>query len=130
MDCPDRERSQWWGDVVNELGEVFYEFDRGADALTRKGMLELVAWQKPDGVLYSPIPSGNWEKDLPLQMRASVGQHGFWTYALHSGDMATLRSVYPGVKRYLGICNRTGSSLPGRAHGRGETGAKTSTCRS
>ena len=22
MDCPDRERAQWWGDVVNELGEA------------------------------------------------------------------------------------------------------------
>ena len=21
MDCPDRERAQWWGDVVNELGK-------------------------------------------------------------------------------------------------------------
>ena len=24
MDCPDRERAQWWGDAVNELGEAFY----------------------------------------------------------------------------------------------------------
>ncbi|MEG1545598.1 MAG: glycoside hydrolase, partial [Tannerellaceae bacterium] len=24
MDCPDRERAQWWGDEVNELGETFY----------------------------------------------------------------------------------------------------------
>ena len=24
MDCPDRERAQWWGDEVNELGEAFY----------------------------------------------------------------------------------------------------------
>ena len=23
MDCPDRERAQWWGDAVNELGEAF-----------------------------------------------------------------------------------------------------------
>lgn len=23
MDCPDRERAQWWGDEVNELGEAF-----------------------------------------------------------------------------------------------------------
>ena len=24
MDCPDRERGQWWGDAVNEIGEAFY----------------------------------------------------------------------------------------------------------
>lgn len=27
MDCPDRERAQWWGDEVNELGEAFYVLD-------------------------------------------------------------------------------------------------------
>ena len=26
MDCPERERAQWWGDEVNELGEAFYAF--------------------------------------------------------------------------------------------------------
>lgn len=103
MDCPDRERSQWWGDVVNELGEVFYALDRRADRLTRKGMLELAGWQKTTGVLFSPVPAGNWDKDLPLQMLASVGEKGFWTYALFSGDLATLRAVYPAVQRYLEI---------------------------
>jgi hypothetical protein len=103
MDCPDRERAQWWGDVVNELGEVFYAFDRRADALTRKAILELIAWQNPDGVLLSPIPAGNWDRDLPLQMLAAVGREGFWTYGFFSGDFETLRAVYPGVKRYLEI---------------------------
>ncbi|MCU0785476.1 MAG: glycoside hydrolase, partial [Verrucomicrobia bacterium] len=27
MDCPDRERAQWWGDAVNEIGEAFFVFD-------------------------------------------------------------------------------------------------------
>jgi hypothetical protein len=103
MDCPDRERAQWWGDVVNELGEVFYAFDRRADTLTRKAILELVGWQKPDGVLFSPVPAGNWDRDLPLQMLASIGRQGFWTYAFYSGDFETLRAAYPGMKRYLEI---------------------------
>jgi alpha-L-rhamnosidase len=103
MDCPDRERALWWGDAVNELGESFYAFDRRADFLTRKCMLDLIAWQKPDGVLFSPIPAGNWDRDLPLQMLASIGRTGFWTYSFFSGDMATLDAVYPGMKRYLQI---------------------------
>mgnify|MGYP001215943353 CR=1 FL=1 len=41
MDCPDRERAQWWGDVVNELGEAFYALDEKAHRLTRKGICEL-----------------------------------------------------------------------------------------
>ena len=42
MDCPDRERAQWWGDVVNELGEAFYSLDQNAHLLTRKAILELI----------------------------------------------------------------------------------------
>lgn len=101
MDCPDRERALWWGDAVNELGESFYAFDRRSDLLTRKCILDLVAWQKPDGVLFSPIPAGNWDRDLPLQMLASIGRTGFWTYSFFSGDMATLKVAYPGMKRYM-----------------------------
>ncbi|MCX6895148.1 MAG: glycoside hydrolase [Verrucomicrobia bacterium] len=101
MDCPDRERGLWWGDAVNELGEAFYAMDRRADLLTRKCMLDLIGWQKTNGILFSPIPAGNWTKDLPLQMLASVGRTGFGTYGLYSGDTETLRAVYPGVKRYM-----------------------------
>jgi len=103
MDCPDRERALWWGDAVNELGEAFYAFDRRSDLLTRKCILDLVAWQKPDGVLFSPVPAGNWDKELPLQMLASIGSTGFWTYSFFSGDMATLDTAYPAMKRYMEI---------------------------
>jgi hypothetical protein len=103
MDCPDRERALWWGDAVNELGESFYAFDRRADLLTRKCIIDLVAWQKADGVLFAPVPAGNWNKDLPLQMLASIGRTGFWTYSYFSGDMETLAVAYPGMKRYMKI---------------------------
>ncbi len=111
MDCPDRERALWWGDAVIELGEAFYALDRRADTLTRKSILELVAWQRPNGILYSPVPSGNWNKDLPLQMLASIGRQGFWTYGLYSGDKDTLRAVYPRVKRYMEIWDMQANGL-------------------
>jgi hypothetical protein len=104
MDCPDRERAQWWGDVVFEMGESFYALDRRADALGRKGILELAAWQRPDSTLYSPVPSGPiWSAELPTQMLASVGHYGFWTYYLHTGDAETIRRVYPAVRTYLAL---------------------------
>lgn len=103
MDCPDRERALWWGDAVNEIGESFYAFDRKSDSLARKCMYNLIEWQRPDGVLYAPVPEGNWKQDLPMQVLASVGRTGFWTYGLYSGDLATLRDLYPGVKRYLQV---------------------------
>jgi len=36
-------------------------------------------------------------------MLASIGSTGFWTYSFFSGDMETLATVYPGMKRYLEI---------------------------
>jgi alpha-L-rhamnosidase len=102
FDCPDRERAQWWGDMVNELGEAFYALDPRASLLAKKGILELINWQSPDNTIHSPIP-GNFDKELPMQMLNSVGYFGFWTYYLYSGDMETIRTVYPGVKRYLSV---------------------------
>ncbi|MEO9869400.1 alpha-L-rhamnosidase-related protein [Ekhidna sp.] len=103
MDCPDRERAQWWGDEVLEGGEAFYALDRDADALMRKGMLELVNWQKLDSTFFSPVPAGNWAKELPGQMLMSIGEYGFWNYYMHTGDLETIRQVYKPVKKYLSI---------------------------
>ena len=105
MDCPDRERAQWWGDVVLEMGETFYALDRRSDALSRKGILELMAWQRADSTIYSPVPStpGHWDAELPTQMLASVGWYGIWTYYLHTGDAETVHRVYPAVRDYLAL---------------------------
>jgi alpha-L-rhamnosidase len=103
MDCPDRERAQWWGDLVNESGEAFYALSPSAAHLTKKGMLELINWQREDGTIYSPIPSGNYNRELPGQMLASIGYYGFWNYYLNTGDKETIEKVYDGVKRYLDV---------------------------
>ncbi len=116
MDCPDRERAQWWGDAVNELGEAFYAFEpRRAALLARKGIYELTRWQRANGTLYSPVPSGvrrpgiefpidgSWDQELPRQMLASVGWYGFWTYYWYSDDKTTVVDAYPAVKRYLDL---------------------------
>lgn len=103
MDCPDRERAQWWGDEVNESGEAFYAFDYKSHALQKKGIFELINWQKPDSTLFAPVPAGNWDKELPDQMLASVGYFGFWNYYMQTGDLQTIAKVYDGVMRYLGV---------------------------
>jgi len=101
MDCPDRERSQWWGDVVNELGEAFYALDVRSHALARKGIYELVNWQREDKSLFSPVPSQGCCRELPLQMLASVGRAGFWTYYWYTGERDVIADVYPRVRDYL-----------------------------
>ena len=102
FDCPTRERAQWWGDVVNQLGEVFYSFDDKSHLLIKKGMYNLVEWQKPNGQLSAPVP-GKKMRELPFQMLNSVGWYGFWTYYMNTGDAETIGFVYPKVKKYLSM---------------------------
>ena len=100
FDCPDRERAQWWGDIVTILGESFYTYSPSLNSLIRKGIRELCDWQRPDDILVSPIP-GNYRSELPCQMLAAVGRYGIWTYYMNTGDLETVRYAYPAVKRYL-----------------------------
>ena len=69
----------------------------------KKAIENLVDWQKDDGVLYSPVPAGSWDKELPVQMLASVGKYGIWNYYVYTGDSATIKEVYPAVKKYLSL---------------------------
>jgi len=101
MDCPDRERAQWWGDEVNELGEAFYALTPSSHQLALKGIYELMNWQRADGVIFSPVPAGNWNKELPLQMLASVGWYGFYTQYFYSADNSFVPVIYDRLHRYL-----------------------------
>lgn len=103
MDCPCRERAQWPGDLVVQLGQVPYCLDRTADLLVRKGLRETMRWQRPDGVIYGPVPEGNWKCELPAQMLTLLSPYGIWTYYMHSADMTTLAELYPYAKRYFDI---------------------------
>ena len=100
MDCPDRERAQWWGDVVIELGQAGYVFDQRAHLLSRKAIRELMMHQREDGTIASPVP-GMYKCELPCQMLASVGYYGFYAYYMQTGDLETVVEVYDRVKRYV-----------------------------
>ena len=103
FDCPDRERAQGWGDVTVRIGQSFYQLSPNANALVRKAIHELVDWQRADGTIYSPVPSGTWKNELPAQMLSSVGPYGFWYYYMHTGDKETMEYVYPAVRKYLSV---------------------------
>jgi hypothetical protein len=111
MDCPTRERAQWWGDAVIEMEQTFFALDRRVDLLSRKAMSDLTLWQRTNNTLYSPVPAGNWDQELPQQMLASIGRAGFWTYYMHSADEAAIRAVYPAVKKYMGVWQRSSDGL-------------------
>lgn len=112
FDCPDRERAQWWGDVVLTSGELFYSYSTSSHLLVKKAISELCAFQREDGTLHSPVP-GSYQHELPGQMLASVGKYGIWNYYMNTGDIETLRGAYPAVKRYLALweCDETGLTV-------------------
>jgi hypothetical protein len=111
MDCPDRERAQWTGDAVLESEEAFYALDTQSHALARKWLHELVGWQRPDHSLYSPVPAGNWDQELPDQILATVGYYGVWTYYQHTGDRQTVADLYPHIQRYLALWEKRPDGL-------------------
>ena len=91
------------GRFVILMSQIFSTCDERGHAIVRKGIHNLVDWQKPDGALFSPIPAGSWDMELPLQMLASIGNYGFWNYYMHTGDKATIDHAYPAVQRYLAL---------------------------
>jgi alpha-L-rhamnosidase len=101
FDSPERERAQWWGDIVIVLEEMFYSYDADALPLIKKSISNLLEWQKKDGVLFSPIPAGNWDKELPAQILAAVSKYGIWKYIEQSGDTDMIRYAYPFIKKYM-----------------------------
>jgi alpha-L-rhamnosidase len=101
MDCPDRERAQWIGDMVNEMGESFYALDTNSYSLARKSFNELIHWQKDDGTLIAPVPDGREIFELPMQILASIGWYGMYTYYLYSGDNSFIPLAYPAIQNYL-----------------------------
>lgn len=111
MDCPDRERAQWTGDAVLQSKEAFYALTPSSHALGRKWLYELIGWQKKDGALFSPVPAGNWGREIADQSLASVGFYGIWTYYMHTGDKQLLIDLFPAIQKYLKLWEKDGEGL-------------------
>lgn len=104
MDCPERERSPWAGDVANMIAETLYSLDDNANLLIQKTILSYVGWVQSgtgtaaDDALPLRVPcmkATEWAaQDLALL-------HSFYEYYLHTGDQETLKLFYPLAKNYL-----------------------------
>lgn len=102
MDCPDRERAQWWGDVTNESLMTFYSLDPDSYLLYRKGVDTLIGWRGHNGkenVLPTVVPINQGHFELPMQQLA--GLVCFWTYYQYTGDVDFLKQVYAPATVYL-----------------------------
>ncbi len=102
MDCPDRERAQWWGDVTNEMMLTMYSLAPSSYCLYRKGVSTMLSYIDPETkVLQTVVPIKNDYFELPCQQLAGVG--GFWTYYMYTGDKDFIKSVYCASVDYLNL---------------------------
>ncbi len=113
MDCPDRERSQWWGDATNELEEAFYALDPAAADLARKGITNLMGFRNGD-LIPTQAPAATFS-ELPAQSLAAV--MSFWMFYEYSGDASVLDETYAPSVAYLRTYNMASDGLLQHDHG-------------
>jgi hypothetical protein len=103
MDCPDRERAQWWGDVTNEMAMSMYSLDAKSYLLYQKGVASMLGHVDSTNVLQTVVPSTDSFFELPVQQLAGIC--GFWTYYMYTGDREFLSSVYDAGVNYVNLWN-------------------------
>lgn len=99
MDCPTRERAQWWGDAVNEMQMACYAMDENAALLYKKTLNQTIHWTNEDGVL--PTTASNPKDWFELPMQNLAGVHSFWQYYMYTGDQQPLKEGYDILLQYL-----------------------------
>ncbi|MBQ5825087.1 MAG: alpha-L-rhamnosidase N-terminal domain-containing protein [Clostridia bacterium] len=99
MDCPDRERAQWWGDVTSEMIMTMYSMDSNSYLLYQKGVEAMLSHIDDTGVLQTVVPINGDYFELPVQQLAGIV--GFLTYYEYTGDVAFVEKVYDASLNYL-----------------------------
>ena len=99
MDCPDRERAQWWGDVTSEMIMTMYSMDSNAYLLYQKGVQAMLSHTDDSKVLQTVVPINGDYFELPVQQLAGIV--GFFTYYEYTGDKAFIEKVYEPSLDYL-----------------------------
>ena len=99
MDCPDRERAQWWGDVTSEMIMTMYSMDSNSYLLYQKGVQAMLSHVDDTKILQSVVPISGDYFELPVQQLAGIV--GFFTYYEYTGDKAFLEKVYTASVDYL-----------------------------
>ncbi len=99
MDCPDRERAQWWGDVTSEMVMTMYSMDSNSYLLYQKGVEAMISHTDDTNVLQTVVPISEDYFELPVQQLAGIV--GFLTYYEYTGDKAFIEKIYTPTLDYL-----------------------------
>ena len=110
MDCPDRERAQWWGDATNEMMMTMYSLDTSSYLLYRKGVRAMISHVEPEKkILRTVIPIKGDYFELPIQQLAGIC--GFWTYYVYTGEIDIIKDSYDAVIDYLNLWKQEENGL-------------------
>lgn len=99
MDCPDRERAQWWGDVTSEMIMTVYSMDSNSYLLYQKGVEAMLSHTDETDVLQTVVPIQGDYFELPVQQLGGIV--GFLTYYQYTGDTDFIKKVYEPSIKYL-----------------------------
>ncbi|PQJ76568.1 alpha-L-rhamnosidase-related protein [Polaribacter glomeratus] len=108
MDCPDRERALWIGDVADQTGYIFYSMDNAGRLLLKKAILNTINFSenKVIGAL-GPLRV----RELPGQSLQFIAQT-IWPYYFNTADLETLQKANPYVFDYLSLFEMKANGLP------------------
>lgn len=100
MDCPDRERGQWIGDVSVQTPQVFYTYDAEAIKLLRKTISDFINLRKGN-VLVGNVP-GEYANEHPSQSLISISEYGLLgEYYANTQDTQVLTFAFEPIIEYL-----------------------------
>ena len=100
MDCPDRERGQWIGDVSVQTPQVFFVYNDNAKKLLKKAICDFIYLRKGD-VLVGNVPGENFS-ELPSQSLVAISEYGLiGEYYQYSHDEEIPEMVLEPMVNYL-----------------------------
>ena len=100
MDCPDRERGQWIGDVSVQAPQIAYLLDNNGLKLLRKAINDFITLRKEDR-LVGNVPGDNFS-ELPSQSLNAISELGMIaTYYDLTQDTDILHLAFEPAIRYL-----------------------------
>jgi hypothetical protein len=100
MDCPDRERGQWVGDLSVQVPQVYYLLSDSAGLLVKKAIYDFINLRKGD-VLVGNVPGENF-MELPGHTLNAISEYGIIAgYINYWGDNSVIEDCFVPVIRYL-----------------------------
>jgi alpha-L-rhamnosidase len=108
MDCPDRERALWIGDVADQASYLFYVMGPDGRALLRRAIETTFLFGE----------NGSYGALGPLRLRELPSQslqfvlQCVWEYYLHTGDRETIEFSLPYIHAYLAKWQMGSDGLP------------------